>query len=183
MDKGVVVRDTLGVLGAGASRQHLARELNAAYAQGLLSENTLSHRLDLLFGASLVDPAGLVGDLSLRLSRPQWQRKLGELLDGTVGLLKRTATPMLEHPPRLLALDWSGSAAEMFLGRNPSCDVVLSDLSVSRQHARLVFRDGRWVLQDLGSTNGTMVNGVPAGRCELRPGDELLLGDERFRID
>jgi len=69
------------------------------------------------------------------------------------------------------------------LGRHPSCDVVLSSMSVSRRHARLVFRDGRWVLQDLGSTNGTEVNGIDVGRCELRPGDEVILGDERLRID
>jgi pSer/pThr/pTyr-binding forkhead associated (FHA) protein len=61
--------------------------------------------------------------------------------------------------------------------------VVLVELSVSRLHARLVFRDGSWILQDLESTNGTIVNGVLVGRCALRPGDRLLLGKARLRID
>ncbi|MGO9750395.1 MAG: FHA domain-containing protein [Solirubrobacteraceae bacterium] len=71
----------------------------------------------------------------------------------------------------------------MLLGRHRGCDVVLSDLSVSRRHARLIFRDEKWVLQDLASTNGTVVNGRRVGRCELRPGDRVLIGEERLRID
>jgi pSer/pThr/pTyr-binding forkhead associated (FHA) protein len=83
----------------------------------------------------------------------------------------------------LLALDWSGAHNEMLIGRHRSCDVVLSDLSVSRRHARLFFRDGRWILQDLHSTNGTQVNGSRVGRCELRPGDDITIGDEHLSID
>jgi hypothetical protein len=45
------------------------------------------------------------------------------------------------------------------------------------------YRDGKWVLHDLKSTNGTLVNGAPVGRSELRPGDRILLGDERLTID
>jgi pilus assembly protein CpaF len=54
---------------------------------------------------------------------------------------------------------------------------------VSRRHARLLFRDGSWVLQDLQSTNGTTVNGVPVGRCQLRPGDRLIFGTACLRVD
>jgi pilus assembly protein CpaF len=54
---------------------------------------------------------------------------------------------------------------------------------VSRRHARLVFRDGSWVIQDLRSCNGTEVNGLVVGRCELRPGDHVVLGDEHLVID
>jgi pSer/pThr/pTyr-binding forkhead associated (FHA) protein len=54
---------------------------------------------------------------------------------------------------------------------------------VSRRHARLVFRDGNWIVQDLQSTNGTSLNGTPIGRSELRPGDELQIGAQRLQID
>ena len=60
---------------------------------------------------------------------------------------------------------------------------MLGDLSVSRRHALLRFRDGRWILQDLESTNGTRVNGEPVGRCQLRPGDALQVGDVRLLVD
>ncbi len=85
--------------------------------------------------------------------------------------------------PTLLVLDWSGAEDELLIGRDEGCDVVLSDLCVSRRHARLRFRDGRWILQDLDSTNGTLVNGVRVGRCQLRAGDVLAVGDEQLAID
>jgi pSer/pThr/pTyr-binding forkhead associated (FHA) protein len=84
---------------------------------------------------------------------------------------------------RLLGLDWAGAQQELVVGRDCGCDVVLSDESVSRHHARLRFRDGSWVLQDLDSTNGTLVNGVRVGRCSLRPGDRLTLGTLSLQID
>ena len=83
----------------------------------------------------------------------------------------------------LLALDWSGAQSEMLIGRHRGCDLVLSELTVSRRHARLMFRDGRWILQDLESTNGTTVNGWRVGRSELRPGDHLALGEAHLTID
>lgn len=83
----------------------------------------------------------------------------------------------------LLALDWNGGAQESLLGRSSSCDLAFSNLNVSRRHARLVFRDGSWILHDLESTNGSFVNGVRVHRCELRPGDSLTLGDEALRVD
>lgn len=177
------MRDTPVVLSPGASRQQLARRLNAAYAHGLLSENTLSHRLDLLFGSRLVDPVGLVGDLTRGAPRRRWATAIINTVAAIVHVVNRTAVPDVDDQPRLLALDWSGGAEELLLGRHADCDVLLSHSSVSRRHARLVFRDGSWVIQDLESTNGTTVNGVCVGRCELRPGDDIALGDEHLRID
>jgi pSer/pThr/pTyr-binding forkhead associated (FHA) protein len=85
--------------------------------------------------------------------------------------------------PAVLALDWDGATDAVLLGRHPACEVVLDDLTVSRRHAQLHFRDGRWVLQDLGSKNGTTVNGAPVTRCQLRPGDHLRLGEQHLVVD
>jgi pSer/pThr/pTyr-binding forkhead associated (FHA) protein len=71
----------------------------------------------------------------------------------------------------------------LLVGRDPRCDIVLRDVTVSRRHARLICRDGAWIVQDLGSTNGTAVNGVAVGRCELRPGDRLCVGDTVLWLD
>lgn len=68
------------------------------------------------------------------------------------------------------------------LGRSPGCDWCLKDLTVSRQHARISrYKDG-FVLEDLGSTHGVVLqsNGLPVGRrtgYPLKDGDELALGE------
>lgn len=148
--------------------------LRTAYADGLLSADTFTSRIDATLRAPVVDPAPLIGDLSTR-GPVSWRARL-------VGLWGR-ARPRAHDRIVLLALDWLGGQRELLVGRHHSCDVVLSDPTVSRRHARLVFRDGNWVLQDLESTNGTTVNGVLIGRCVLRPGDRLSLGDEQLVID
>jgi len=62
------------------------------------------------------------------------------------------------------------------LGRAPDCDVVLPSPHVSRYHAELVVDAGGARLRDLGSTNGTTVDGQPAGGEPLRPGAQLSFG-------
>ncbi len=83
----------------------------------------------------------------------------------------------------VLGLDWSGGQTQLLIGRHDTCDVVLEDPTVSRMHARLFFRDGKWIVRDLESKNGTLVNGVAIGRCEIRPGDDLLLGEQYLKVD
>lgn len=69
------------------------------------------------------------------------------------------------------------------LGRVAGNDVIIADNAVSRQHARLVMIDGRLVLFDLGSLNGTFVNGVRVeDQVVLRDGDEIRLGRTRLTI-
>lgn len=62
------------------------------------------------------------------------------------------------------------------VGRRESCDIVLADNSISRRHARLEFVNGAWLLTDLGSTNGTFVNGIRVNKKELEPGDAIKFG-------
>jgi hypothetical protein len=169
------------VLAPESSRRRIARTLNAAYADGLLSDDTFAERLDQLLKDPLVYPRRLVGDLSLR---PRGKRALArELVSAVIDRMLALVEPPDEEHVTLLALDWSGKREELLVGRHLSCDVVLSDPTVSRQHARLVFRAGCWVVQDLESKNGTLLNGSRIGRAELRPGDRLVLGCERLRVD
>ncbi len=63
------------------------------------------------------------------------------------------------------------------IGRSRGCDVVLSDNNVSRQHGEIRPRGGSWVYTDLGSTNGSSINGRSLHGPEvLKPGDEISLG-------
>jgi predicted component of type VI protein secretion system len=64
------------------------------------------------------------------------------------------------------------------IGREAGSDVFINDEEVSRVHARLTSQFGDYVLEDLGSTNGTFVNGQRAtGGRILKPGDSILLGE------
>jgi hypothetical protein len=63
------------------------------------------------------------------------------------------------------------------LGRLPTCHIVLKDELVSREHAELMFRDGRWQIRDVGSRNGTRINGqVIKVERELMVRDEICVG-------
>lgn len=69
------------------------------------------------------------------------------------------------------------------IGRLPECDVVLGDTNVSRRHAQVALDDGEVVVTDLGSTNGTFVNGRKVTRAAVQPGDELAIGTSRLRVE
>lgn len=69
----------------------------------------------------------------------------------------------------------------VFLGRETGNDIVVNDLNASRQHAQIEFEpQGIWVITDLGSTNGTLVNGSPVQRRGLQDGDRIVLGVTEF---
>lgn len=66
------------------------------------------------------------------------------------------------------------------VGRSLKAALQLSDETVSRQHARLEYEAGSHVIVDLGSTNGTFVNGRRVDRRRLSPGDRIVLGRTRL---
>jgi hypothetical protein len=70
------------------------------------------------------------------------------------------------------------------LGRDVNNAIVVDDPFASSEHAVLTFRGRAWYVEDLESTNGTFVNGVPVERvAPLGFGDELQVGEVRFRLD
>jgi predicted component of type VI protein secretion system len=69
------------------------------------------------------------------------------------------------------------------VGRDPSCEIVVTDGSVSRRHARLERRAGAWWVVDQGSANGTYVNSLKIGEQALRNNQELRFGAMAFRVD
>jgi hypothetical protein len=74
--------------------------------------------------------------------------------------------------------------AGVTLGRSRQCDVVLEDANVSREHAEIRPRGGSWILEDLGSTNGSCLNGRRIEGPEvIRPGDEIELGTSLIKFE
>ena len=90
--------------------------------------------------------------------------------------------------PALVVRSGGGRSGETFapqnestmIGRSPDCAIFLDDVTVSRRHAALVERDGRWFIEDQGSLNGTFVNRRRVESAELEDGDELQVGKYRL---
>jgi predicted component of type VI protein secretion system len=84
----------------------------------------------------------------------------------------------LDGGPNILA-----GREPLVVGRHPHCDVRLRSIRVSRRHCCLTEVDGEVAVRDLGSSNGTLINGrgVEAGR--LRPGDVLTIAHLRYRLE
>ena len=66
--------------------------------------------------------------------------------------------------------------ATFSVGRLPNCSLILTDENVSRTHAVIERGPGGWVLRDLGSTNGTTVNGSRVSEAQLQSGDYIVFG-------
>lgn len=77
-------------------------------------------------------------------------------------------------------LHWSLGEGRTEAGRNTQALVFLDDITVSRHHAEFLVEGDRLVVHDLGSTNGTYVNGNRSEVAELHAGDEVIIG--RFHL-
>jgi pilus assembly protein CpaF len=74
--------------------------------------------------------------------------------------------------------------SEINVGRVQGNDLMLPKGNVSKRHARLLFRDGRFIVTDLKSTNGTYVNGRKIAQATIvREGDKIYIGDFVLRIE
>ena len=75
-----------------------------------------------------------------------------------------------------------GLAGATTVGRAPECQLRLEEASLSRKHARLIPTDGGVIVEDLGSTNGSFINGERVQRAVAKPGDEIGFDTLRFRL-
>lgn len=161
-----------------AERERVARRLHGAHADAQLSVDTLSHRLEIAYSArSRRELEWLVADL------PESRAFMRAALTAVTAISRwssRLEAAWREPRSRRLTLPTN---EHTIIGRSRSSGCVLSDPSVSRAHAVLAYRDGCWSLRDLGSTNGTYVNGLRiTSETEVRPGDEVSFGAERFLL-
>jgi hypothetical protein len=153
--------------------------LRAGSADGRLSIDTFSERIERSFVARSSDELDqLVADL-----RPPGP--LRRALMRTVAwwsTLDRDVRVAWQRP-HVPVLALPAGDRQIVLGRSRDCDCVLAEPSVSRRHAELRREGERWLLRDLGSRNGTRVNGVRLlDEAEVGPGDRVSFGDARFRL-
>ena len=190
-----------------AERDHAVGELRNEFVEGRLSHETFMYRmqtaLDARHRGHLV---GLFSDLP-----PRRPGATGKLVARIRAMLRiQQAAPSYEQPPPRNPPPphaWPGPSApplgtpaaplaapaplvfppgsgvRFTIGRTRDCDLCLTDLSVSRMHALLVRREDGWVLSDLGSHNGTRLNGwLVREAVRVRAGDRVEFGSMAFII-
>jgi hypothetical protein len=168
------------VRASDAERERTVRALRERSVEGQLSFDTFIRRIDLAFRArSRGELAALLDDL------PPQGRVARRLTDAAFAL--STFTVRLQaawREPRLPTLTLPKVDHGKFtIGRAETCNLVLSSLTVSRHHAELRREDDEWLLVDLGSTNGTRLNGWRIdGPVVVRPGDQVTFGEMRFCV-
>jgi hypothetical protein len=153
------------------TRERTLARLRDGYASGELRTATFDRRVDVALRARTHEELGGL-TVDLPASRGRWQR--------AERAVREWLWPAPE-PGGLLAAAGL-SAGSLTLGRASTCELVLTDDSVSRRHATLRLRQGRWFLVDLNSSNGSWVNGRRVFDAEVLPGDEIRLGAVRFRL-
>ncbi|MBT2405042.1 MULTISPECIES: DUF1707 and FHA domain-containing protein [unclassified Streptomyces] len=167
-----------------AERDRALSQLREGAALGQLSHDTFLRRMELaLVARRSEDLAVLTADLAGRDGNESpWTRRLfgwvGRASAVSVGV-RRAWTA--ERLPKLL-LPYPGYGP-LRIGRDPGNGLRLNHETVSRAHAELSLRDGLWVIHDLGSTNGTTVNGRRVtGSAVVRDGDQIGFGRMTFRL-
>jgi VWFA-related protein len=153
-------------------------------------------------GAGVILLAAILGFVITRKKRKALEDKKSEI-PSAVGEREQVEPPVVgisaKGKPktgginiRLVEIGGKGKAGDYgfilseraVIGRDPTCDAVLAnDMDISREHCELLLENDSVLIRDLGTTNGTMVNGVPiTGRYRLESGDKILVGRTELRI-
>jgi FHA domain/Domain of unknown function (DUF1707) len=161
-------------------RERVVRVLRDRSVEGRLSTDTFAERVGLAYRArSGAELAELTSDV--RPARPG-RRILLAAVEWLSGLQADVEAAWTRPRAPGLALP-RAEGVRLMVGRAPNCDCVLPEDCVSRRHAQLWREGERWFLRDLGSRNGTRVNGMRViESVEVRPGDRLSLGGAAYRL-
>lgn len=178
-----------------AEREQAVSELKEQFVAGRLSQDTFLHRVQSALGArQRRDLPPLLADLPAGSQRPGGLTSLkGRLrgmarlssavsrqLDAAARRLSAPGTGSHPHSPATLAFP-PRSGTGFTIGRDSACNLLLADATVSRVHARLEWAAGGWLLTDLGSMNGTRVNGwLVRDPVRVRGGDLVRFGLTQF---
>jgi len=99
-----------------------------------------------------------------------------------------TSRPARSYVLRFISGKYQGGefpiipSKEIIVGRSSDLDMVLVEDMVSRKHARIAMQQDQIWIEDLGSTNGTFVNGEKIKRARLKEGDRVLIGTSILKV-
>lgn len=164
-----------------AERDRALGILRDGVAKGRLSHETYLRRMESALVARHADElAALTADLTT-------ENRFSRAVFGTVQAVSGFSVRLrrawqTEKLPKLL-LPHPAVGRPLLIGRDPASGLRLSHETVSRMHAELSYQGGLWVLRDLGSFNGTTVNGRRVvGAAVVRDGDQVGFGQITYRL-
>jgi hypothetical protein len=163
-----------------ADRRKVARLLQEYSTDGRLSRDTFAARVErALTARNQAELDSLLADVRqpgpLRKAAITAVTWVSRLIADVEAAWASGRMPVLALPEQ--------STRPLTIGRSLECDCVIAAPSVSRRHASLRRAGERWLLRDLGSSNGTRLNGIRVtDEVEARPGDQLNLGGVRYRL-
>ena len=150
------------------ARERTAKLLRRRCGEGYISLDTFERRVAEVYSARSVEQlAGLRADLP----------PIGVLARVREWRLLDRGRPAAAPPDGLRLPLALVDERPLTLGRSPQCDVVVRHDTVSRRHAEIRREGSGWYVTDLGSSNGTWIDGRPVEReARVRAGDQILLG-------
>lgn len=128
------------------------------------------HRRDEILGTAWIQSMRLHWSTDYDLAVDVTASEALYLSDALAGQIGNTAGELIMPDGVRVPLGWS-----TVIGRSSNANIQLDDAEVSLSHARIQFHDGLYEVQDLGSTNGTLVNGQFIGLCPLQDGDVITV--------
>ncbi|MGW3916412.1 FHA domain-containing protein [Streptomyces sp. NPDC005070] len=169
-----------------AERDRALKSLRDGVALGRLSHDTFVRRMELVLSARRSEElAVLTADLPAgdESAGRRWSKVVFGTVEAVSGFTVRLRRAwQAERLPKLQLPD-PGDSYPLRIGRDPASGLRLNHETVSRVHAELRRQDGVWVLRDLGSTNGTTVNGRRViGASVVKDGDQVGFGRMLFRL-
>ncbi|MEU1041226.1 FHA domain-containing protein [Streptomyces sp. NPDC005551] len=164
-----------------AERDSALKVLRDGVALGRLSHDTFIRRMELALAARRSEElAVLTADLS---TESRWSRLVFGTVEAVSGFSVRLRRAWQAERLPKLQLPQGRSGYPLRIGRDPASGLRLNHETVSRVHAELSRQSGLWVLRDLGSTNGTTVNGRRViGAAVVRDGDQVAFGRMAFKL-
>jgi hypothetical protein len=176
-----------------AERDEAVIQLKDEFISGRLSQETFVHRVQNALQARRRDEIEpLLADLPIKTPKRSHGERLRDLtapmakaFGDAVRATRRAAATVRaagpEQRPADLYFPPDGERAVFTIGREENCDLFVPDMTVSRIHARLTRGAAGWMLADLGSTNGTRVNGWRVREpVAIRDGDRVRFGAMAF---
>jgi FHA domain/Domain of unknown function (DUF1707) len=176
-----------------AEREQVVGQLRERFAEGRLTQDSFVYRMDAALRArERPELYELLADMPSRRRLPDLVPDL--LADFLAAVAARWQAAAPRAPARRPDIRWqppqwpalllpAGREILFTIGRDGDCDLVLADMTVSRRHARLERDGAGWLLADLGSTNGTRLNGWRVSSpVPVRPGDQVSFGTASYML-